>query len=124
MMIRIRPGLGIVPTLALLSFSPAVIARGPVEWVWSGAVTESSAVVKAKVGRAGEPRLFVGESEVPPREISAGGIATFHLEGLTPGTTYEYRVAVGEGAVLGGRFQTFVQGPWGGPVGVNSAIPD
>jgi phosphodiesterase/alkaline phosphatase D-like protein len=111
MMIHIRRGLGIVPILALLSFSSGVIARGPVEWVWSGAVTESSAVVKAKVGRAGEPRLFVGESEISPREISAGGIATFQLDGLTPGTTYEYRVAVGEGAAIGGRFQTFVQGP-------------
>jgi len=108
---RIWPRLGLVLLLGLLPCSPGVIARGPIEWVWSGAVTESSAVVKAKVGDSGEPRLLVGEAEIPPSEISASGIATFHLEGLSPGTAYDYRVAVGDGAVLGGRFRTFVQGP-------------
>jgi hypothetical protein len=109
---RVWPGLGIVLLLGLLPFSPGVIARGPIEWVWSGAVTESSAVVKAKVfSEFGEPRLFLGDAVVPPRDISAGGIATFHLEGLLPGTSYDYRVSVGDGAVLGGRFQTFAQGP-------------
>jgi len=101
----------------LLLFGPgrrsrAAAARGPVRWIWSGAVTDRSAVVKAKVDLgAGRPRLCVGETEVAPREVSASGIAAFHLEGLSPSTGYEYRVAVGNGAALGGRFQTFARGP-------------
>ncbi len=108
-MTLLRRGFGIA--LTLVAFSPGVLARGPVEWVWSGAVTESSAVVKAKVDRdAGEPRLLLGETQVPPREMSPNGIATFPLEGLSPGTAYEYRVAVSGGAGLDGRFQTFARG--------------
>lgn len=106
--------LRIVLLLGFARRSLAAIGRGPVRWVWSGAVTDRSAVVKAKVDRsAGEPRLVVGETQVPPLEISAGGVATFRLEGLSPGTRYDYRVvlgAAGERTVLGGRFQTFARG--------------
>jgi hypothetical protein len=85
---------------------------GLVEWVWSGAVTESSAIVKAKVDRStGEPRLLLGEEEVLPRTVSSSGVATFGLQGLSPGTSYLYRVAVGKSVFRGGRFQTFAVGP-------------
>jgi hypothetical protein len=89
----------------------AANGRGPIHWVWSGAVTDRSAMVKAKVDRgAGDPRLFVGDREILPSEISPSGVATFHLDGLSPGTEYEYQVAVGA-AILAGRFQTFAPGP-------------
>lgn len=110
-MIRLIHGFAILLLLELAGCAPALLARGPVHWVWSGAVTDRSAVVKAKVDRsAGEPRLRIGETEVPAQEISASGVATFRLEGLTPDTGYGYRVAVG-GASLEGRLQTFSEGP-------------
>jgi alkaline phosphatase D len=115
MVIRRGVGLGLLLLVGFAGGSHRVAARGPVEWVWSGAVTESSVVVKAKVdSRAGDPRLMLGEIEIPPHEISASGVATFRLEGLSPGTRYDYRVTAGaaeETDALGGRFQTFSRGP-------------
>jgi alkaline phosphatase D len=104
--------LGILLLLGLTACSRALGAGGPVLWVWSGGVTESSAVVKAKVeSGAGTPRLLVGNMEVQPLEMSASGVATFHLGGLSPQTTYEYQVAVDDGQSLSGRLQTFAEGP-------------
>jgi alkaline phosphatase D len=70
-------------------------------------------VVKAKVDpTAGAPRLEVGDLGVSPQDVSASGVATFHLDRLSPGTAYEYRVAVGQSAALEGRLRTFAQGPY------------
>ncbi|HSF14358.1 MAG TPA: alkaline phosphatase D family protein [Vicinamibacteria bacterium] len=102
--------------LVLMSLSPARIAgvraQGPVRWVWSGAVTETTTVVKAKVDpAAGEPRLLLGEREIPASTISTSGVATFYVDGLTPDSQFDYSVRVGGSAFLSGRFHTFSEGP-------------
>jgi alkaline phosphatase D len=104
--------LGVFLLLGVAACSRAVGAGGPVLWVWSGGVTDSSAVVKAKVDPGvGTPRLLVGNMEVQPLEMSASGVATFELGGLSPRTTYDYQVAVDDGQSVSGRFHTFADGP-------------
>jgi phosphodiesterase/alkaline phosphatase D-like protein len=101
--------------LALLATSgcaglprPVVYPPGaqPVEWVWSGGVTPSGAVVRARIGQdASTARLLVtpaGDTAAPaavfePGERGAPGadrVVTFALSGLRPDTAYDYRVEV------------------------------
>jgi alkaline phosphatase D len=69
-------------------------------------------VVKAKVDRSvGSPRLVISDREILPEENGASSIAMFRVEGLSPGTRYDYRVTLGDGRFLGGRFHTFPEGP-------------
>lgn len=105
--------------LGLVAESFAQSAAG-VRWVWSGGVTARSAVVKARVSRAGIPvRLVVVSGSDPaaaPRVHEAradgSGIAGFELERLEPATRYQYRADVDGGAALTGTFRTFTDGPW------------
>ena len=91
-----------------------------VEWVWSGAVSESGATVKAKLAHDfDDVRLEVtdGESfetaEAVEGEQSDRGIATFLLTELAPDTEYFYAV-VADGVReqnRQGSFRTFPEGP-------------
>jgi phosphodiesterase/alkaline phosphatase D-like protein len=107
---RVASILGLVGLSACTS---TVIARGPVYWVWSGAVTERSAVVKTRVEltEAGAPRLLVNGQEVAAQDVTENGVATFRLEGLNPEKRYDYRVRLGPSEFLSGHFSTFAQGP-------------
>jgi phosphodiesterase/alkaline phosphatase D-like protein len=98
-------------------------ARPPsptVKWVWSGAVTARSAVVKARVSVPGAPvRLGVtgGQDAAAPGRMlearsDADGIATFTLDRLEATTRYDYRVKLDGAPPLAGTFRTFGDGPW------------
>lgn len=91
-----------------------VAAPGDVAWVWSGALTSSSAVVKARVAGATEAVLELrGSTDRPLRRISGtrGGssdVFTFALDGLEPATSYEYELDAQR--PLGGRLRTLPDG--------------
>jgi phosphodiesterase/alkaline phosphatase D-like protein len=94
-----------------------------ITWVWAGAVTSTSAVVKAKVAPAGEARLLVG---VAPGQydpaLSTGAAVTagddlarvvaFSPGGLAPATVYHYAVALDgvTDTAHAGTFRTFPAG--------------
>ncbi len=93
-----------------------------VEWVWSGAVTPSSATVKARVPGGRPVHLLaslhadlsdpiVSESQLP--SVAAGNVVAVALERLRPGTVYHYAFAAGDEIDLAhrGRFRTFPAGP-------------
>ena len=91
---------------------PASTTAGPThgatEWVWSGGVTSTSAVVTAKVGTsAGHVTLQVSPAaEVATERI--GDVVRFGLTNLGPGTRVDYAVLV-DGADDGsgrGAFRT------------------
>ena len=94
----------------------------PVAWVWSGAITPHSAVVKAKTGRgASKVRLLIstdprfstfrpipGDGFADP---DVDGVAAFELRDLKPDTPYFYCVEVKGKKELTGSFRTFSDGP-------------
>ena len=109
--------------LAGLVFAPA---RGPFvtepSWIWSGAVTPTSAVVKAKLFQAGaSARLVVSKNAdftqpvySAPATASAdrGKVVAFPVSGLQPNTAYHYALEVdGQRADKRGAFRTFPEGP-------------
>ena len=95
------------------------VARGP----WAGAVTPTSAVVKARLARAGlEARLALSTSPlltspvytVPMRsDTNQNDVVAFQLEQLRPDTLYHYALEVGGrlDRVRRGQFRTFPVGP-------------
>jgi alkaline phosphatase D len=98
--------------------------RSPITvlWVWSGAVTATSAVVKAKVRGADagvellidtDPR-FSQASRLPldgERRPSESGVVTFAPAGLQPASRYYYAVASGNQRSVAGELRTFAAGP-------------
>jgi phosphodiesterase/alkaline phosphatase D-like protein len=102
----------------------AVLAAGAtpaaprVLWMWTGAVTTSSATIKARVVPPGtEARLVLSrepdlvQPDVRLAATARGGIATFTPAGLAPGTRYFYAVEAGGHRSAVGRFRTFLAGP-------------
>ena len=120
MSLRVASRVVIVAALTGLAAAPSAQPAAGVRWVWSGGVTARSAVVTARVARAGIPvRLVVVSGSDPaatPRVHEAradgSGIARFELERLEPATRYQYRADVDGGAALTGTFRTFANGPW------------
>ena len=92
----------------------AALDPSPVQWVWSGGVTDSRAVVTASVPDASELRLAVWSEDEPdaPRffpALSRGPVYRFEVEGLSPGVRYGYAAEV-DGVVdtvRTGSFSTF-----------------
>lgn len=96
----------------------------PIRFAWSGAVTPTSAVIKAGTSAGNLPvRLLVSLTEdfsrplyfdpLPTEESSTDLIKTFSLTELTPDTRYTYAVEVDarpETRLVGG-FKTFSAGP-------------
>jgi phosphodiesterase/alkaline phosphatase D-like protein len=113
--------------LGWLALAPAgrVAAQDnpPIAWAWSGAVTDRSARIVARVARGvRQVRLVVtpDRADGMPQTIPASGyvtpdahwVAAFTLEGLEQATRYRYRVETPEGARLDGRFRTYTNGPF------------
>lgn len=102
----------------------ALCDDAPVEFVWSGAVTSTSARVIAKVNRdATKVRLLVSEKEdlsspvfsefAQAQEAKNNRAVSLEVKGLKPNTGYMYAVEV-DGAVdkaRQGTFRTFPEGP-------------
>lgn len=110
------------PALLLAPLAATAASAQTVEWVWSGAVTTSSVVIKAKVtGHGGGARLRVATSEDPAEAVplpsdgrlspDANGIAAARVEGLRPDTRYAYSVSADGRSALHGRFRTVADGP-------------
>ncbi|WP_129668106.1 alkaline phosphatase D family protein [Phytoactinopolyspora endophytica] len=96
-----------------------------VEWVWSGAVTETSFRVNARIGDGAveHATLVVAEDgsraaapqhDIGPVAIPGGDVVTWTVTGLQPDTSYEYTVVV-DGHVDSSRgmgtARTFPDGP-------------
>ena len=113
-----------------------------VDWVWSGAVTSHSAVVKARLSAPVQARLAVQaapESDEPhyidPTPTGEeDGIAIFAIGDLMPDTQYAYSLEL-NGAIdpaAAGRFHTFGEGAYsyvfalgnGASTGSNGAVFD
>jgi len=120
MSLRVASYAVIFAALTGLVAEPYAQSAAGVRWVWSGGVTARSAVVKARVARAGMPvRLVIiraGDPAATPQvhdtRADDGGIAGFVLEDLEPATRYRYRADVDGGSALTGTFRTFGDGPW------------
>ena len=95
-----------------------------VEWIWSGAVTDTSATVvarvKGSVAGADEITLLVTAGGAEQRTTVAAAradgerIVRWELAGLTPSTGYDYRVVIDGDPDDGrgdGSFRTFGSGP-------------
>ncbi len=94
-----------------------------VQWIWSGAVTDQSARVTARLNSDADARLLVGPSAdlkgapaTPAQEADDDEndrLLTFTVDGLRPGTRYYYGVEVDgrldENRI--GTFRTFASGP-------------
>lgn len=94
-----------------------------VEWIWAGATTDTSVVIKAAlVAATPDARLAVSESEdmAAPRYVAPAGdpaasdptLLTFSVDGLIPDTDYWYAVEAGGSVDLGrqGSLHTFPAG--------------
>jgi phosphodiesterase/alkaline phosphatase D-like protein len=92
---------------------------GVVLWMWSGALTSSSAIVKARVVGADNAVLDVrdaNDARVALVNGRRGGgsndVFTFGLEGLQPAAVYTYRVnEPAPGPASAGRLRTLPNGP-------------
>jgi hypothetical protein len=91
-----------------------------VEWIWSGGVTGSSAVVTGKLAvDADDVRLAVSEDAAFSRPLwyepvsIADRVARFDIDGLRPDVEYHYAIEAGGelDTVRAGRFRTFPTGP-------------
>jgi phosphodiesterase/alkaline phosphatase D-like protein len=100
-------------------------ASGPVLWVWSGAVTPTSAVVTARLGPGNGRAVLRFHPTADPAALhvlrpddpaaSTGprlpDVVTFRLRGLEPGTDYRYVVESETGGGRSGHLRTVVDGP-------------
>jgi phosphodiesterase/alkaline phosphatase D-like protein len=112
----------LVGALALL-LPPIGIAAplGPALWVWTGGVTTTSAIVKARLRPGVEGAyLLIGEKPdlsdakrvEPEGPVPAHRIATFRPDGLTPDRPYVYAVATTSARdPRPASFRTFPEGP-------------
>lgn len=89
----------------------------PVIWIWSGAVTEDSASVVARVDDVDTVELILagpdGTERTVPATAVAGDVWQFEIAGLAADTSYTY-VPVVDGVAVSsrsGRFATFGSGP-------------
>jgi alkaline phosphatase D len=89
-----------------------------VGWVWVGGLTDAQAVVTARLETAAPARLeLLAEppslfAPVLTAPMDGGTLHRFHLGGLTPDTTYRYRLIGASGAPLDTEarsFRTFPQ---------------
>ena len=109
----------------------AVQEDQPVLWVWSGAVTPSSAIVKAKVHPdvTGVRLALSSQSDfepfamIPVEGFAKGdedGVMEFSIQDLEADSVYYYAVEVQGQRTLTGRFRTFAQGPMSFRIGFAS----
>lgn len=123
---RLRSLVFLVQAGVLCAAISVTLARGAdrstVHWVWSGAVTTDSAVVKARIEPRTKTARLLADTTGPFRnpisfpssgyvETDSDGVATFQLTGLDPDTLYHYSVEVDGQRRLSGRLHTFAEGP-------------
>ena len=111
-----KPAFAVLFIAALHASAANIVERGP----WAGALTPTSAVVKAKLGVPIEnARLALSKNPdfsrsfyVPP-EGGDSRIASFHIRNLEPNLYYYYAVDVSGVRDLQnrGRFRTYPSGP-------------
>ena len=109
-----------VAVIVFWSVALGLAKEGAVSWVWSGAVTTCSAVVKAKVRGGAEVKLLLstnssfGDARPVPGHGYArpdkDGVVVFDLAHLTPDTVYHYALEVSGARAEIGRFRTFADG--------------
>jgi hypothetical protein len=95
----------------------------PVTWLWSGGVTDTNAVVVARVATSEEVTLTVTEpagSATTIRGASNADVWRFELAELEPATRYEYTVAV-DGSPVSDRTGTFTTRT-SGPMSLRVAV--
>lgn len=109
--------------LAVARPSPVAAQAGAIAWAWSGAVTEDSATVVARLqpgttqirlvvtpDRAGaDSYTFPATGFAKP---DAHDMARLRATGLQAATRYRYRVETPGGARLDGLFRTWADGPF------------
>lgn len=119
--------LALLLAAGLATFPPEAAAQqgrsGRLLWAWSGAVTASSAIVKAALSlpSAGARIRLVDEGGARPESRTvpadgflapdANGVVQFQLSEMQSATRYRYTVESAEGATLAGSFRTFAIGP-------------
>ena len=114
-------GLGLGTLILLLSSTISFVSQAnaaQIEWVWSGAVTAKSAVIKAKSdSRTEQVQLTLStlaDSAVTGSVHRSGtpdanGIVAFKVADLIPDTIYRYSVGAGDADGLTGQFRTFAE---------------
>ena len=93
-------------------------AAPAVDWMWCGAVTSTSARIRARLTVPGRARLSVSGDGLVSRPVEAtgepstDGVHTFDVDGLRPDTVYRYAVETDAGRdPRTGQFRTFADGP-------------
>jgi phosphodiesterase/alkaline phosphatase D-like protein len=111
-----KPAFAVFLIAALHASAANIVERGP----WAGALTPTSAVVKAKLARPTETaRLALSKNPdlsrafYVPAERGDSLIASFHVRNLEPNLYYYYAVDVSGDRDLQnrGRFRTYPSGP-------------
>lgn len=101
------------------AYRQGVPPQGDPLWMWSGALTSTSATVKARVPGATVAVLVVRRGDDDPALTVAGApsddqadIFTFDVQGLAPETAYTYRIELEDrDATVIGRLRTLPDGP-------------
>jgi len=119
--------IGLTALAWLVSASRAPMRAAAPAWVWSGAITTTSAVIKGvHDGRGPRPsveiatapdfanaiRLEAVATPAPTRREPAREVLGFTATALTPATRYHYRYGSTEAGWLTGQFTTFGQGSY------------
>ena len=111
-----KPALAVLLIAALHAPAANIVERGP----WAGALTPTSAVVKAKLALPNETaRLALSKSPdlsrafYVPAERGDSPVASFHIRNLEPNLYYYYAVEVSGARDMQnrGRFRTYPAGP-------------
>lgn len=111
--------------------NPANSQNSNVIWIWSGAVTADSAVVKARLGSGiSQASIHINPAEDPYKagtmaaeihaEADSDGIVSFRLVGLQSDKEYSYTIEVNGKSGPPGRFHTFAEGPMSFRIGFAS----
>lgn len=101
------------------------LPKGPVVWMWSGGVTESSAVVVAEVETTETVSLTLTSDDAEQRAYPGdrrNDVWRFEMNDLAPLTDYTYHLVI-EGlphTERSGHFRTFSTGPMDATVAVGS----
>ena len=107
----------------------AAVAGSPTRWIWSGAVTETTAAVTTRLADDDEDvplELLVATTPtLADARLVSGlsgdeGVARIDVDGLQPGTRYHYAFVV-DGTVDRGRVGSFVTNP-SGPASFGVAV--
>lgn len=124
---RLSVAAGLAVLVGLVSTAPVPMRADAPAWVWSGAVTTTSAIVKGvHSGRGPRPSVEIAPASdfvnairleatvmpAPTRREPAREVLSFAATSLVPATRYHYRYGTPEAGWLTGQFTTFGEGPY------------